>query len=141
MPLSLTFTASFGSFSARRNDVSTSVTNEPRLRLFMPQRSGSVSTYSSSLSECISRSTSMPNSCALRISRRHSSLVRQAAMSSTAEAPHSEAAYICASSMTKFLYSTGIVTPLSRAVVIKASQPPKYFSSVSMERAAAPLFW
>ena len=103
MPLSLTLTASFGRSSAKRNEFSTSVTNDPRLRLLMPHTSGSSSAYSSSASECISSSTSSPNACALSINCLHSCFERQAAISRTADAPQSAAAYSCASLITKFL--------------------------------------
>ena len=103
IPLSLTLIASFGRSEARRNELSTEVMNVPRLRLLIPQRSGSMSVYSSSSSLCISSSTSSCSSWAVRSRLRHSYFDSSAAIRRTAEAPQSRAWKSWYSSMTKFL--------------------------------------
>ena len=141
MPLSLTFTASTGSWPASRKLFSTSVTKVPRLRLLIPHMSGSRPAYSSSCSACISSRTSRPRAWAAPSSCRHSSRLNSAAMSRTAEAPHRRAMYSWYSSTTNSLQRMGRVTPLSRAFVMKSGLPPKYLPSARMLSAAAPFRW
>ena len=144
MPLSETSTGNADSggksdlsFGASWNELATSVTNVPRLRLLTPTMSTSPETYPSSSSEWTSSSTSSPSEWACPSSVRNSWSERHAAISSTASAPASLACSSWYSLTMNSLRRIGMETSF-RASETYSSFPPKYFASVRIDSAEAP---
>src|SRR5690606_3467009 len=127
IPLSDTFTTSFGIIGASSLEMSRLIVKVFRLRLFTPIKSAPASRlYSSSSRVCTSNSTSRPNECANAVSDFSAVASRAAAIRSITSAPIDLASMIWYSSTVKSFRRIGQKLNL-RAVVRSALLPPKYF--------------